>query len=72
MGTEHSATTDRFLEAKFHWLLSGNQSSKAAVASVVGAGLQISFLRHREWLLMAESGVFTCPLWSIRTSRHRE
>ncbi len=34
MGTEHSVTTGRFREAKFHWLLSGNQSWKATVASV--------------------------------------
>jgi len=33
-GTEHSVTTGRFHEAKFHWPLSGNHSWKAKVASV--------------------------------------
>ena len=34
MDTEHSVTTDCFQEAKFHWLLCGNESWKATVASV--------------------------------------
>jgi len=33
-GTEHSVTTGRFQEAKFHWPLSGHESWKVTVASV--------------------------------------
>lgn len=39
MDTEHSVTTDCFQEAKFHWLLCGNESWKATVASVPKADI---------------------------------
>ena len=32
MGTEHSVTTGSFQEAKFHWLLSGDESEEYGVA----------------------------------------
>jgi len=37
MSTEHSLTTGRFQEAKFHWPFSGNESWKATVATVPSA-----------------------------------
>ena len=55
-GTEHSLTTGRFQEAKFHWPLSGNESWKTTVASVSFADTDLASRRKRS---------------EVPTSRHR-
>ena len=45
LGTEHSLTTGRFLEAKFHWPLFGNESWKATVESVPFAAVRRKWKR---------------------------